>query len=148
MTVPTASDKGESIMIAPPIQMVVVFLLIVLLRRIPLGHVFVLSTLAVGIMSGQPPEALIQSMTGSVLSPRALTTAGIVGLMMVLSSGLESTGMLNALVRTLSRRMRHSLLRITVFPALVGLLPVPGGALFSAPLLAQIESFDHTSDPQ
>jgi hypothetical protein len=35
----------------------------------------------------------------------------------------------------------------TIFPALVGLLPVPGGALFSAPLLAQIGCFDHTCDP-
>jgi hypothetical protein len=134
-------------MIAPPIQILVVFLLIVLLRRRPLGHAFVLSSLLLGVMAGQAPKALAATMVHSLVSLRALTITGIVGLVMVLSTSLEAAGVLNGLVRILNHRLRHPLVRIAVFPALIGLLPVPGGALFSAPLVAQIGCFEPAGDP-
>lgn len=58
----------------------------------------------------------------------------IFGILML--SGLQgATGQSQRLVEALDRYLRWPRLRLVIFPALVGLLPMPGGALFSCPML-------------
>lgn len=58
----------------------------------------------------------------------------IFGIMLL--SGLQgATGQSRRLVEGLDRYLRWPRLRLVVFPALVGFLPMPGGALFSCPML-------------
>lgn len=54
---------------------------------------------------------------------------------LLLSGLLGATGQSRRLVDALDRYLRWPRLRLIVFPALVGLLPMPGGALFSCPML-------------
>lgn len=58
----------------------------------------------------------------------------IFGIMLL--SGLQvASGQNQRLVEALDRYLRWPRLRLVIFPALVGLLPMPGGALFSCPML-------------
>ncbi len=54
---------------------------------------------------------------------------------LALSEVQDTTGQSRRLVDALDRYIRWPKLRIILFPALVGLLPMPGGALFSCPML-------------
>lgn len=63
-----------------------------------------------------------------------LMEAMIFGILL-LSGLLGATGQSRRLVGALDRYLRWPRLRLIVFPALVGLLPMPGGALFSCPML-------------
>ncbi|MDR2161706.1 MAG: DUF401 family protein [Desulfovibrio sp.] len=54
---------------------------------------------------------------------------------MLLSALQEAGGQSRRLVDGLERYIRHPRVRLMLFPAIVGLLPMPGGALFSCPML-------------
>lgn len=59
----------------------------------------------------------------------------IVGLIMILSDALERSGQSRRLMDSLSGYLTSPRLRLIFFPALIGLLPMPGGAIFSAPMV-------------
>jgi integral membrane protein (TIGR00529 family) len=50
---------------------------------------------------------------------------------------LGTTGRLEILVDSLKRITEKAFLRLAFFPVLIGLLPVPGGAVFSAPMVKE-----------
>jgi len=54
---------------------------------------------------------------------------------MVLSQLYKETKVIDDLSRSLSRIIRNSKLLVSILPAIIGLLPVAGGALMSAPLV-------------
>ncbi len=59
----------------------------------------------------------------------------IVTLIMILSRILENTGQSKRLMHELSGILKWPKFRLAFFPALIGLLPMPGGAVFSAPMV-------------
>lgn len=59
----------------------------------------------------------------------------MVFLILMLSSVQEATGQSRLLVEGLEKHLRRPRLRLVLFPALIGLLPMPGGALFSCPMI-------------
>ena len=67
-----------------------------------------------------------------------LLLLSIVGLILMLSDGLERSGQSTRLMRALSGYLRQPKLRLIFFPALIGLLPMPGGAVFSAPMVKEV----------
>lgn len=54
---------------------------------------------------------------------------------MVMSQLYKETGIINSLSGSLSRIINNSKLLVSILPAIIGLLPVAGGALMSAPLV-------------
>lgn len=62
----------------------------------------------------------------------------IVGLILVLSDALEKSGQSQRLMAAVSAYLRKPRLRLIFFPALIGLLPMPGGAVFSAPMIKAV----------
>ena len=59
----------------------------------------------------------------------------MVFLILMLSSVQEATGQSRLLVEGLEKHLRRPRIRLVLFPALIGLLPMPGGALFSCPMI-------------
>ncbi|WP_041623494.1 DUF401 family protein [Spirochaeta thermophila] len=70
----------------------------------------------------------------------------IIGVM-ALSSLLKEAGLVDSVVRIVERRVRYPW-SLAVFPALVGLLPMPGGAIFSAPMVARADRSERLSGAQ
>ncbi|WP_321402025.1 DUF401 family protein [Maridesulfovibrio sp.] len=98
------------------------------------------------ILAGGGVLAVLTSMKmGEVLevSGAALTDdktiflALIVALIMILSGLLEKTGQAGRIMDSLTGYLRSPRLRLVFFPALIGLLPMPGGAIFSAPMIQE-----------
>ena len=98
------------------------------------------------ILAGGGVLALLTSMkmgvvlkvsTDALLDEKTVFLALIVALIMVLSGLLEKTGQAGRLMNSLTGYLRSPRLRLVFFPALIGLLPMPGGAIFSAPMIQE-----------
>lgn len=103
--------------------------------RLGLGASILTGAALLGLSFGMSPLELLRAAGEAVQQPTTLYLAAIVGLIMVLSDLLEQTGQSQRLVAAMSGYLRHPRLRLVFFPALIGLLPMPGGAVFSAPML-------------
>ncbi|MDR1659025.1 MAG: DUF401 family protein [Desulfovibrio sp.] len=110
--------------------------LMVLLRlRLPLWLTICAGCLEVAVFSGIGPASWPDIVAGVLTNADFLLLCLMIFLIMFLSSIQEATGQSGRLVAGLERHLRHPRIRLVLFPALVGLLPMPGGALFSCPMI-------------
>ena len=125
------------------IKLIVSLLVIILLNRflknLPISLLG--GTLVFAFWIGLPFSTIASTAFERVFS---LNTGGLmllVGLVITLSMQMKYTGLIDELVGTI-RKTFSSRTSLAVLPAMIGLLPMPGGALFSAPLL---DNFDDIS---
>lgn len=114
-----------------------VFSAIVLLlrRKWNLGLVLVLASAAIGLLFGHPLSLLWRDALLASIDPLTLRLAVIVVLIMTLGELLRETGGLEGMVEALQALIPRGRVVIAALPALVGLLPMVGGAMFSAPMV-------------
>ncbi|MBU1000990.1 MAG: DUF401 family protein [Proteobacteria bacterium] len=93
-----------------------------------------LTGLFFGLPLGQWPGATFDALSNE----KTLFLSAIVGLIMLLSGTLAQTGQSKRLMDSLTGYLRSPKLRLVFFPALIGLLPMPGGAVFSAPMVDEV----------
>jgi integral membrane protein (TIGR00529 family) len=94
-----------------------------------------LGAVATGFLFGMGPTDVALSLLRTAHEPKFLSIGGIVACILLLSSVQEFTGQGHRLVAGLAQYMRSPRLRLIFFPALIGLLPMPGGAVFSCPMV-------------
>ena len=120
------------------ISVVFVFVLIVIRKKLSLGNAFILGAILTGALFGLKPTGMLNSMAGSVVMPKTLSLAVMVTLILVLSSSLELGGNMERLLNNFRGLVANPRLNLAIFPALIGLLPMPGGAVFSAPMVKEL----------
>jgi len=74
----------------------------------------------------------------ALTDPKTLFIGIIVIQILVLNALLQNTGQTARLMEALVPYLKNPRLRLAFFPALIGLLPMPGGAIFSAPMIASV----------
>lgn len=124
----------------PLLKLALVFTGIVLLlsRNWNLGLVLVLASLAVGLMFAYPLPAIGWDVLVTSVDSLTLRLALSVVLIMTLSELLRQTGSLQGMVESLQTLIPSGRLVIAALPSLVGLLPMVGGAMFSAPMVDEV----------
>ncbi|MBN1654554.1 MAG: DUF401 family protein [Deltaproteobacteria bacterium] len=122
------------------VRLVVVFgaILILMRKKISLGNSFVLGSLGASALFAMPPPAIARSLFSSATDPETICLALVVALILVLSNAMESSGQMRRMLDQFQGLVANPRLNLIVFPALIGLLPMPGGAVFSAPLVRAI----------
>jgi hypothetical protein len=105
--------------------------------RLGLWQSILAGSLALGLLFGQSPAGWLAAASDGVTSEKSLLLGSLVGLIMVLSECMEKTGQAGRLLAEITGFLRAPRLRLVFFPALIGLLPMPGGAVFSAPMLRE-----------
>ncbi len=108
--------------------------IILLYKRIGLGVSLTLAAFLASFLS------LGISGTGTVLyetciDPVNLTLVFASFFVMILSLLYKETGLVNVLTRSVGGFIRNSKVIVSLLPALIGLMPVAGGALMSAPMV-------------
>ncbi|HOO90950.1 MAG TPA: DUF401 family protein [Syntrophales bacterium] len=128
--------------ISPLVRILIVFVLILaaIRKNVSLGNAFFLGALLIGVFFGLPPGAMARSIIGSIVMPKTLSLALLVTLILVLSSSMELGGHMERLLKNFRGLVKNPRLNLAMFPALIGLLPMPGGAIFSAPMVKELES--------
>ena len=128
------------------IGVIVAFIVVILLirKKWNFGATLLLGSLIVGIFSLQEIQpvdiakaflrANIYSMDEGKLSTTTLELALIMLFINILAVMMQETGAMTKLIDSLRRVFSKGSI-LAVIPAVFGLLPVPGGALFSAPMV-------------
>jgi integral membrane protein (TIGR00529 family) len=90
--------------------------------------------LLIAVWSGQTLESALGIAGDRILSFDNLALMLLISMVISLSSQMSGTGMMKRLVVSLKERVSQKT-ALAALPAVIGLLPMPGGALFSAPLV-------------
>jgi len=120
------------------VGIVFVLVLIAIRKKLSLGNAFLLGALALGVFFGESPRTITSSVAGSLLDPKTVSLALIVSLILILSNSMEKAGQMQRLLASFRGLVSSPRLNLTIFPALIGLLPMPGGAVFSAPMVKEL----------
>ncbi len=122
------------------IRVLLIFVLVVLLirKKFSLGNTFLVGSIILSVFFGLHPLTTVKSMVLSVCYPKTISLSIIVALILILSNCMESSGQMKALLNKFQGLIINRKINIIVFPALIGLLPMPGGAVFSAPMVKEI----------
>jgi len=122
--------------VEPLVAFVVSFLIlgVMVYKRVSLGITLTFTAMILSLLSLDPSSianVFWKTSTDSVTISLVLATFGI----MLLSQLYRETELISILSESLSEIARNSKFVVSVLPAVVGLLPVPGGALMSAPMV-------------
>ena len=103
-----------------------------LLKRLALA--MAIGSLVLALFAGHSPGAILAITCHQLFNAKHLTFLLVIALVYWLSHQMSATGLMEDLVNLIQGRLsaRGSFL---VLPLVIGLLPIPGGALFSAPLV-------------
>jgi hypothetical protein len=123
--------------ILPLIKIIAVFAAMLGAMRAGLGvgPAIFAGGLFLDLVFGHGPVHWLRTVAAGVFSAKALYLAGIVWVITALSGTMEKTGRTERLMDSLKGYLRSARFGLVFFPALIGLLPMPGGALFSAPMV-------------
>lgn len=111
-----------------------IFLGIMVYKRVSLGVTLVSTALILSLLSLKLEE-IPQILWQTTIDPLTLSLVGATFGIMVLSQLYKETKAINALSSSLSEMIRKPKLVLSMLPAVIGLLAVPGGALMSAPMV-------------
>jgi len=122
-------------------QILIVFMLMLVLSRLrlPLGLAIALGGLALNLWAGRPPAVVATDVIRAALSPElwmfVAITALIIEVGRFVTQGRNSDEILAATRRWGGRH--GATCTLMAVPAVIGLIPMPAGALFSAPFVQQ-----------
>ena len=120
------------------IAVVFAFILLGIARKWGLWPPILAGAGLMGFLCGFSPLAVGAIFAQACVQPRFLAMAGVVAFILLLSEVQAYSGQGRRLVNGLEPYMRSPRLRLIFFPALIGLLPMPGGAIFSCPMVRDI----------
>lgn len=122
------------------ILIVLVVLGILLRRKVFLGTVMAAGSLLLALLYQTSPLDFLKGAGAAVFSANSLEMTGTIVLTMVLENILRKTETLKKMVTSLSRFIPDARVVSAAMPAVIGLLPSPGGAVFSAPMVNEASS--------
>ncbi|NIS68712.1 MAG: DUF401 family protein [Proteobacteria bacterium] len=125
----------------PLFKLAGVFVLVILVLRLSsqIGLALGLGALALGLGFSMRPIEILRAFGFALTDARSLIIVLIVTLILILSASMEILGQTDELLRRFKGWVGGKRWGLVAFPALIGLLPMPGGAIFSAPML---DSYD------
>jgi len=96
-------------------------------------------TAVLALWSGAPAGALAEAAWKRVSDPATLGLVGAIFLVIWLSGQMAAAGVMTDLVHAVRARAskRHAM---AILPAVIGMLPMPGGAIFSAPMVDRADA--------
>jgi integral membrane protein (TIGR00529 family) len=103
--------------------------------RLHLSLSLLVGAVAVGFWMGQPAVQIGRGLAVSFTRMETLQLVAIICLILVVSELMKVSGQLNRIVKNFVVMVKSASTVSVVMPALIGLLPMPGGALFSAPMV-------------
>lgn len=121
------------------LKILVIFAGMVGLNRagLALGVSLLLAALVTGFWFGLAPGQIFSAAAGSLISPETLTIMVIVVSILTLNSLMDKQGQMSRIVSAFSGLVHNRRISLMALPSIIGMLPLPGGALFSAPLVAR-----------
>ncbi|MDY7010647.1 MAG: DUF401 family protein, partial [Planctomycetota bacterium] len=114
-----------------------VFALILVLARLkaPLSAAIAVGAVVIGALFGMGAGNIAGEVLAGAVRPGTIALAVIIAVLIGLSEIMRASGQLERIVSLAKAFLRRPAVAMAALPALIGLLPMPGGALFSAPMV-------------
>lgn len=126
-------------MLTVAITVAVIALTIWLMSRdVNIGLVLLLDSVIVAIATRMAPGVALAAGLKGALSERCLGTIAILLLIMMLERAMRDEGMLSGLAQSLKVIVGNGKAVAYLMPAVIGMLPSPGGARFSCPMVEEV----------
>ncbi len=123
-------------MFLPYLKIVAVFVIMLLaMRKLGLGLSVLLGSFILSLAFEITPLNWFYYCIGIFQDSTILTIWTVIIFVLSLSSLMESTGQAERFMAPLAEKIISPRIRIVFFPMLIGMLPMPGGAVFSAPMI-------------
>ena len=131
-----AKDIVGLILLDPLVALVVsfIFLAAMLYKRVDIGVALVSSAIIMSLLS-MGLVGIFKILIETTLNLLTISLVAVTFGIMLLSLLYKETQVLESLSKSLSGLLRNPKLVVSALPAIIGLLPVPGGALMCAPLV-------------
>ena len=115
-----------------------VFALILVLTclKVPLSAAILVGTVACGGVFGLDAGEIACAAGAGAVQPRTIALTLAIVLLLGLSGIMRLSGQLDRIVALARSVLRRPTVTMAALPALIGLMPMPGGALVSAPMVA------------
>ncbi|NQU75157.1 MAG: DUF401 family protein [Planctomycetes bacterium] len=114
-----------------------VFALILVLSRlrVPLSLAIAAGAVVLGFAFGLTGSQVPLTVFAGAIQPRAIALTVVTVLLLALSGMMQFGGQMTEIVDLVKALLRRPAVAMAALPALIGLLPMPGGAVFSAPMV-------------
>ncbi|NCC05684.1 MAG: DUF401 family protein [Proteobacteria bacterium] len=108
--------------------------------KLGLGLSILAGSFLLAILFGLSPLAWIDAIPAALLTEDAFILCAIVTVILAFSALYSASGQSKRFMLAIRGQVRSRSLLLVFFPALIGLLPMPGGAIFSAPMVEKAAS--------
>jgi len=117
----------------------IVFAVIIVLmyRKISLWLSLLLATFLLGIIFRMPITRISMDIASSIVDTKTLFLIGAFVSILFFSNLLKETGRMNQILEGFRSTLKDIRLVIGLLPAIIGLMPIGGGALVSAPMVVE-----------
>ncbi len=117
----------------------IVFAVIIVLmyRKISLWLSLLLATFLLGILFRLPITKISMDIASSIVDTKTLFLIGAFVSILFFSNLLKETGRMNQILQGFRSTLKDIRLVIALLPAIIGLMPIVGGALVSAPMVVE-----------
>lgn len=117
--------------------LVLAFIVWLLRRKVSMTAVMPIGAGLLALLYLLPLPRLGQAVWQALAAPKSLEMTATLALTMVMEHILRTTGMLKRMVSSLSTALTDQRVVMAALPAMIGMLPSPGGAVFSAPMVGE-----------
>jgi integral membrane protein (TIGR00529 family) len=117
---------------------VIVVIIFLIRKKRNLGHIILLASLLLGLLFGLNPKEIGINFFQAIIEPVTIRLIGVIVLVFLLSSILRRIESLKDIVDSLQKLVKDYRLILAFIPSFLGLLPMPAGAMFSAPMVKEI----------
>lgn len=107
-------------------------------KRINIGWVMLLDSLIIVMMKGISLNKTVEAITTGALSSKTLGIIGVIYLVMLLEVIMRDNDMFRELAVNLKQGLKSSRLSAAALPMVVGMLPSPGSARLSCPMVEEV----------
>jgi len=119
--------------------LVVIAVIIFLIRKKwNLGYIILLASLLLGLLFGLNLKEIGINFLQAIMDQVTIKLIGVIVLVLLLSSILKRIESLRDIVDSLQKLVKDYRLILAFIPSFLGLLPMPAGAMFSAPMVKEI----------
>ena len=117
---------------------VIAVIIFLIKKKWNLEYVILLASLLVGVFFNLSPIQIGNNFVLALIDLATLKLIGIIVLVYILSGVLRKVESLRDLVDSLQGLVKDYRLTLAFIPALLGLIPMPAGAMFSAPMVKEV----------
>jgi len=119
-----------------------VLIVIAATKHVHLGLAAAIGGILIALWQGMTTEGIVKAALGELTNPDLILLVVLLAGIMVFSAAMKASGAMEVFSNTIAAAMPSRRIALGVVPLLIGTLPMPGGAIISAPLVGALNDDD------